>query len=44
MQRADANVGKYYGSFIFPYRGSYRSGSPTGSNRFWPITGNHDVS
>ncbi|WIA29649.1 hypothetical protein OEZ86_012135 [Tetradesmus obliquus] len=38
----DAQVGKYYGSFIYPYKGTYGSGSPTGTNRFWPITGNHD--
>lgn len=40
---ADAQVGKYYGSFIYPYKGTYGSGSPMGTNRFWPITGNHDV-
>lgn len=38
----DANIGQYYQDYIYPYSGSYGSGSPTGANRFWPILGNHD--
>lgn len=36
----DANIGQYYHDFIFPYSGSFGSGSAT--NRFWPVLGNHD--
>jgi tartrate-resistant acid phosphatase type 5 len=36
----DANIGQYYRSFIYPYKGSYGSGAS--SNRFWPTLGNHD--
>lgn len=36
----DANIGKYYHEYIYPYRGSYGPGSAT--NRFWPSVGNHD--
>jgi len=36
----DANIGQYYREFIYPYVGSYGSGSAT--NRFWPALGNHD--
>jgi tartrate-resistant acid phosphatase type 5 len=38
----DANIGKYYHEFIFPYTGSFGAGSPTGTNRFFPSLGNHD--
>jgi hypothetical protein len=36
----DANIGKYYHEFIYPYTGSYGAGATT--NRFWPALGNHD--
>lgn len=36
----DANVGKYYHSYIGGYSGVYGPGSP--SNRFFPTLGNHD--
>jgi tartrate-resistant acid phosphatase type 5 len=36
----DANIGKYYHDFIFPYVGSYGSGADI--NRFFPTLGNHD--
>jgi hypothetical protein len=36
----DANIGKYYHEYIYPYRGSYGPGAST--NRFWPSVGNHD--
>lgn len=39
----DQNIGQYYSEFIFPYMGSYGSGSPTDSNRFFPTLGNHDT-
>lgn len=38
----DDNVGQYYSNFIYPYVGSYGTGEPTGTNRFWPALGNHD--
>jgi len=38
----DANIGQYYHDYIYPYLGSYGSGSPTATNRFWPTLGNHD--
>jgi Calcineurin-like phosphoesterase len=38
----DALVGQYYHQFIWPYSGAYGAGSATGTNRFWPIPGNHD--
>jgi tartrate-resistant acid phosphatase type 5 len=37
----DANIGQYYHEYIYPYKGSYGSGSP-GVNRFFPALGNHD--
>jgi hypothetical protein len=37
----DRNIGQYYHEFIFPYLGTYGSGSPD-SNRFFPVPGNHD--
>lgn len=37
----DANIGQFYASFIFPYRGSYGPGAP--ENRFFPALGNHDL-
>ncbi len=36
----DANIGKYYREYIYPYRGTYGAGAAT--NRFWPAVGNHD--
>ncbi len=36
----DANIGKYYHEYIYPYRGTYGPGAAT--NRFWPSVGNHD--
>jgi hypothetical protein len=36
----DANVGKYYHSYIYPYKGTYGPGAT--ENRFWPVLGNHD--
>jgi tartrate-resistant acid phosphatase type 5 len=36
----DANVGKYYHDYIFPYSGVYGSGADR--NRFFPTLGNHD--
>jgi tartrate-resistant acid phosphatase type 5 len=36
----DANIGKYFHDFIFPYVGSYGSGAD--KNRFFPSLGNHD--
>jgi tartrate-resistant acid phosphatase type 5 len=36
----DANIGKYFHDFIYPYVGTYGSGSEV--NRFFPTLGNHD--
>ncbi len=36
----DANIGKYFHSFIYPYYGEYGVGADT--NRFFPSPGNHD--
>jgi hypothetical protein len=36
----DANIGKYYHNYIFPYSGMYGSGADR--NRFFPTLGNHD--
>ena len=36
----DANIGQYYHDYIFPYTGTYGTGST--ENRFFPILGNHD--
>lgn len=41
---ADARIGKYYGRYIAPYKGTYGTGPANGVNRFWTIAGNHDVS
>lgn len=38
----DANVGQYYHSYLYPYKGSYGQGSPGGFNRFFPVLGNED--
>jgi len=38
----DSNVGRYYHSFIAPYKGSYGAGSADGHNHFWPSLGDHD--
>jgi hypothetical protein len=37
----DANIGKYYHDFIYPYTGTYGIGSDV--NRFFPCLGNHDA-
>ena len=37
----DANIGKYYGDYIFPYAGDYGPGAA--QNRFFPALGNHDL-
>lgn len=36
----DANIGKYFHEFIYPYRGHYGVGAD--KNRFFPTMGNHD--
>jgi hypothetical protein len=36
----DANIGKYYHDYIFPYTGTYGFGADV--NRFFPTLGNHD--
>jgi hypothetical protein len=36
----DANIGKYFHDYIFPYVGAYGSGADL--NRFFPSLGNHD--
>ena len=36
----DANIGKYFHDYIFPYRGTYGRGAEV--NRFFPTLGNHD--
>jgi tartrate-resistant acid phosphatase type 5 len=36
----DANIGRYYHDYIFPYKGAYGSGADI--NRFFPSLGNHD--
>ncbi|RJQ37350.1 hypothetical protein C4552_01130 [Candidatus Parcubacteria bacterium] len=36
----DQNIGQYYREFIYPYVGSYGTGSTV--NRFFPSLGNHD--
>jgi hypothetical protein len=38
----DLIVGQKFHTYIFPYSGSYGAGSSTGTNRFFPIPGNHD--
>ena len=38
----DRKIGRYYHDFIYPYYGGFGSGSPTGTNRFFPALGNHD--
>jgi predicted phosphodiesterase len=38
----DENIGQYYHAYIYPYIGSYGSGSPGNQNRFFPVVGNHD--
>ena len=38
----DANIGQYFQQYIYPYSGSYGTGSTDGINRFWPAIGNHD--
>ena len=37
----DQNTGKYYATYIYPYKGQYGKGSPD-INRFFPSIGNHD--
>ncbi|MDF2437916.1 MAG: hypothetical protein K0Q95_2292 [Bacteroidota bacterium] len=36
----DANIGKYYHDYIYPYMGAY--GSSASTNKFFPSSGNHD--
>ncbi|MGI9108041.1 MAG: fibronectin type III domain-containing protein [Pyrinomonadaceae bacterium] len=36
----DANIGRYYHEYIYPYAGSYGAGAT--QNRFWPSVGNRD--
>ena len=36
----DANVGKYFHNYIYPYSGAYGAGADL--NRFFPTLGNHD--
>ena len=36
----DANIGRYYHEYIFPYIGAYGEGADT--NRFFPSLGSHD--
>ena len=36
----DANIGQFYHSFIYPYKGTYGAGAA--QNRFFPCLGNHD--
>ena len=38
----DQNVGKHYGSFMWPLASNYSSGAPDHINRFFPCPGNHD--
>ncbi|MEJ2195791.1 MAG: metallophosphoesterase [Ignavibacteriaceae bacterium] len=38
----DENIGQYYHAYIYPYTGSYGSGSTGNQNRFFPVPGNHD--
>ena len=37
----DANIGKYYSDYIYPYAGEYGPGAA--DNRFFPALGNHDL-
>lgn len=42
----DANIGKHYRKFIYPYAGSQPLGTGEADatkNRFWPCLGNHDL-
>lgn len=32
---------QYYQQYMYPYTGTYGTGSPNGVNHFWPIPGNH---
>src|SRR6267154_5565541 len=36
----DANIGKYYHDYIYPYKGSFGAGSADGVNHFFPTLGN----
>lgn len=38
----DQAVGEFYHDYMFPYSGSYGSGSSLGENQFFPCPGNHD--
>jgi hypothetical protein len=47
LSHIDRNIGRYYSDFIFPYvtssfQGQFGNGSPTGTNRMFPVPGNHD--
>src|SRR5258706_13835302 len=37
----DANIGKNYHNYIYPYKGSFDPGSGTGVNHFFPRLGSH---
>jgi hypothetical protein len=39
-QTIDANIGQFYHSYIYPYRGAFGHGADV--NRFFPTLGNHD--
>ena len=38
----DANIGKYYHDYIYPYKGTFGAGSADGVNHFFPELGNHE--
>ncbi|MFT3880016.1 MAG: FG-GAP-like repeat-containing protein [Gemmatales bacterium] len=47
LSHIDRNIGRYYSDFIYPYvtsstSGQFGNGSPTGTNRMFPVPGNHD--
>lgn len=47
LSHIDRNIGRYYSDYIFPYiassvSGQFGNGSPTKTNRFFPVPGNHD--
>jgi hypothetical protein len=38
----DANIGRFYHRYIYPYTGAYGAGAIDNTNRFFPSLGNHD--
>lgn len=38
----DANIGKYYSDYIYPYTGTFTPVIPAAQNMFFPAIGNHD--